>query len=558
MPPALRQPIGRRLRALLGEDKAVASPPPAPTPASPPVAAPAQAPESQRLSNIITHTACTPPGNVATRTAEDLLGSELARGLKPLCFTSEPREGCAIALSLASSVLLANTAEKTLADTDGMRHPRSETHEVRDGMVRLQLRPELSILSKLGECADRKCGCYRLWRPDVRRRFRQSVCRLVGEQGSVTAGAGVRYVTLGGGSLLSDAEILCALTRAGRRIESIVAVDTAYEADHRDSERHSAALTQLAAAFAPAAVYAFTSLDRYLHAVMLEPHTYGEATALVVCDASAITRSAASQAATAVLADGGCLCILSNLGLGVSSEEGAEHGGGSDEDPCRSAALFKKDRNAPRRQYWRAQLREGSSIEAWVRDGWRGGGVQTTKADDVLCRVADEECAEPANERKGRREAAQRWLSVSNVERAQQLSLGLYKVVFEGAATSYKNGREVPQSVRQTVAVRAAPSVGSELVATRRRGDELLVAEERNGWVRLSEHDDEWGWQLAVDVDARRTRPPSSGLCGTTTPAAAGGAAAASREAWMLIDGSELGLGKLLEKQHVAQRATTS
>ena len=58
---------------------------------------------------------------------------------------------------------------------------------------------------------------------------------------------------------------------------------------------------------------------------------------------------------------------------------------------------------------------------------------------------------------------------------------------------------------------------------------QVLVAEERNGWARLSEHDDEWGVQLAS--------------------AASGSGALASRQAWMLIDASSFGLGRLLERQ---------
>ena len=53
-----------------------------------------------------------------------------------------------------------------------------------------------------------------------------------------------------------------------------------------------------------------------------------------------------------------------------------------------------------------------------------------------------------------------------------------------------------------------------------------------NGWVRLSEEDDEWGWQLASSEVMR------------------------DKEAWMLVDASPLGLGKLLERRPPTAAAT--
>ena len=79
----------------------------------------------------------------------------------------------------------------------------------------------------LGECADAKCGCYRLGRPDVRHRFREFVCERTAEELRGRGGV-VRYVTVGSGQLLTDWEILSGLERRGLTIESIVAVDKAY------------------------------------------------------------------------------------------------------------------------------------------------------------------------------------------------------------------------------------------------------------------------------------------------------------------------------------------
>ena len=61
--------------------------------------------------------------------------------------------------------------------------------------------------------------------------------------------------------------------------------------------------------------------------------------------------------------------------------------------------------------------------------------------------------------------------------------------------------------------------------------DELMVAEERAGWVRLSEFDDWWGMELAK-----------------ATPADEEGDGPARAEAWMLVHGAEVGLGVLLEE----------
>ena len=91
-----------------------------------------------------------------------------------------------------------------------------------------------------------------------------------------------------------------------------------------------------------------------------------------------------------------------------------------------------------------------------------------------------------------------------------------------------KEGKAVPESLRNTVAVRAAPSRTAAMVSCRKKGDEILVAEEANGWVRLSHEDDDWGWQ-------RQLASESS-------------ASSQTKEAWMLVDGAEVGLGALLQK----------
>ena len=59
--------------------------------------------------------------------------------------------------------------------------------------------------------------------------------------------------------------------------------------------------------------------------------------------------------------------------------------------------------------------------------------------------------------------------------------------------------------------------------------DEVMVAEERSGWMRLSEFDDWWGMELAKATGDEADDAPRA-------------------EAWMLVHGAEVGLGVLLEE----------
>jgi hypothetical protein len=81
-------------------------------------------------------------------------------------------------------------------------------------------------LGAFAECGEAGCACNRLTQPAVRRQFREAIVRHVlralhqgGERPTV------RYVGLGSGLLLSDAELLCALQEGGATIESITLVD---------------------------------------------------------------------------------------------------------------------------------------------------------------------------------------------------------------------------------------------------------------------------------------------------------------------------------------------
>ena len=360
----------------------------------------------------------------------------------------------------------------------------------------------------------------------MRRHFIDVVTRLTVEQMDCNPPhhERIRYVTVGSGSLLTDWEILCSLNANGlTQIESIIAIDTLYD-ESSDSDHAPGsieAIKQLSEFVGPSTrVLSFGSLSAYEDACRLEPHVYGNATTFIHCDAGTVTSESVRTAAAAALLQGGHLFSLSNLGLGVAGKVDSEFAGsdahGSGDDPAQKGKL---DESLRSRQYWSAQLRDGSSIEAWVKkpsynfDGHR-----------ALTQIAGDLLKESESEVRARHERAKSNLSQGIRERAMQLRLDLYVVVFGGADKS-QDGKAVPTALRNTVAVRSKPSRDAPIVSTRKTGDEVLVAEEFNGWVRLSEEDDEWGWQLASSEVMR------------------------DKEAWMLVDASHLGLGKLLERR---------
>ena len=505
-----------------------------------------------------------------------LLGGEWATSLAPREFTVRAADVPPATERIAVQQLLCGAASPT--DDVLPRFPRDNFFALLDGQIRVSpaMGPAATRwASKLGECADCKCGCYRLWRPDVRRRFRATVVSLVQEAmaAAATAPRPLRYVTVGSGQLLSDFEILCALCEAGLTIGSVVAVDKHYgaagdapsggakaggvpaakagddqteaSAEPTEWERNasSAALAQLAAFFAPARVVAFSSIERYENACALEPRLYSDADAVIQCDAP-LDNTAVQGLAAKVLVAGGAFCRLSNLGMGsttgsdVGAAGGAEHSGS-----CCGGGSGRPEQKR-HRQYWRAQLRESSKIEAFRLS-------PTTRS---LVAVEGSRVAEEAGAKAERHALAKKWLASSMRERAAELGLAIYTVVFDNPSTDPRD------KGRHTVAVRAAPSRSASIVSVRHRGDEILVAEERDGWVRLSEHDDDWGWHLASTskLAAAASASPTGGVDTSQTAAAAaapGGATPATgrartqdREGWMLIDGAEVGLGKLLER----------
>ena len=171
-------------------------------------------------------------------------------------------------------------------------------------------------LGALAECSSEGCSCSRHVFPLVRPLFRDTVVRCV-----LAAAGGarpnVRYVGVGSGLLLADAEILSGLVEAGAQVSSITLVDAGYGTY---KERDSMALAQLGSLFSPAPVVAFDSLSRFGEACTSQPDRYGHATVLVACDPSTAVAQLIKQVASVALAQGGHAFLLLNGGrLGAST-----------------------------------------------------------------------------------------------------------------------------------------------------------------------------------------------------------------------------------------------
>lgn len=132
--------------------------------------------------------------------------------------------------------------------------------------------------------------------------------------------------------------------------------------------------------------------------------------------------------------------------------------------------------------------------------------------------LPDKRGEEDETTRKEREDRARRALELDRRRRAQVLGLRLFKVVFKGRG----------------VFVRDGPSLENNAVGCHKLNDEVLVSEERNGWVRVSEEDDDYPY---IGEKANN----SSG-----------------KECWMLIEGSTIGLGRLLEELPVDRVWDTS
>ena len=355
-------------------------------------------------------------------------------------------------------------------------------HESR-GSVRISAPRSLHALAgDLGECADPRCGCYRLSRPQVRASFRELVvgatCKLVRQAGAKH----IHYVTVGSGQLLTDFEILCDLWAAGFRVESIIAIDTQYE-DGRDdgsscssyshggsggsdgdgSKRHgssgdgnkrggllaglspdpedpnvdaSRALSQLAAFFAPAKVLAFASLDGFCTACDAEPAQLCRANAFVRCDAAAVDSAKTLEAAARSLMPGALAFLLDNTGQAHSCGGGAlesrlpEHL----QAPAMAASCRVWRRRQPRDQNEAAQ---------------HPGELEDVSAHHML-----PGSIEGFDNSSRRRQQAAEWLAATQLERAQREGLKVYRVTYSAGRAPVRD-RCVVRSVDAVDAVDA-------------------------------------------------------------------------------------------------------
>ena len=170
------------------------------------------------------------PDSSVAAAASALLGSDVLDRLTPRRYNgfgeTLPSEG---ERARVRALLLADATSNARL----RRYPHSECFTYRDRQVRLNVEHNLAFrfANRLGECADSKCGCYRLWRPDVRRHFVSVASSLTmtqlldaGLRDTINRSSrSVRYVTVGSGQLLTDFLILCTLREAGLIIESITA-----------------------------------------------------------------------------------------------------------------------------------------------------------------------------------------------------------------------------------------------------------------------------------------------------------------------------------------------
>ena len=372
-------------------------------------------------------------------------------------------------------------------------------YELRQGFVRVRtFAPSHVWASDLGECGDASCQLSRLRWPSRRECFRT---RVVAATVEALRGSGepVHYLTVGSGLLLSDFEILLALSHAGLTIASIVAVDLTYRGlRHRETADARKALEQLARFATPASVLAFSSLDSLIDACEREGSVLGNATTFVQCDASSIPRQASREAASVALSPAGLAFILDN------------------DEALTYEVWQRRSRPLPAPTGASATPEDPNPLDEVSM--WVASRMETLEAGRLVRSIergAEGQTVEPPS---------------SAPLRPSRLR---YKVVFHGR-----------------VAVRAAPSPTASVVGSRSPGDEVVAEEERRGWVRLASetHSVLRDRSCAACVLSR-------GLLDECQQAAVGGNSSSGDqerlhaiEEWMLLDGTALGLGELLRR----------
>ena len=246
---------------------------------------------------------------------------------------------------------------------------------------------------------------------------------------------------------MTDFEILLRLWKSGLRIESFIAIDTAY--GHRS--QYDPALDALAIFFAPCRTFSFASGAKYAEAAGRQPALFGGANLFIYCDAAAVPTELFKEAASAALLPGFCAFELSN--------SGGRHG----ERPPPLEYLLP-----PKLQALNAYGGLGGSSMAILRklpEGARGFERHP------LEHVDDEMLDWPSgHSRSAHVDDAVKWLEANARARAAEHNMRLFRVV---------HAKRMP--------VRSSPSREASLVGVRRPGDEIIAETvQPDGWVRLS------------------------------------------------------------------------
>jgi len=429
-------------------------------------------------------------------------------------------------------------------------------------------------LSALGECGDKACGCYRMTEPEVRPHFELYCVRRIkanleaeeakkdeggggGGGGGVALDAGgeqpkrIAYASFGSGLLLFDVCLLDRLWQEeGIEAHTVYLLDPLYR-EKTGNDRHNEAVLQFARWFPHTRVVTYESAAAYAAAVRANPSLMCDV--FMRCDAAVSAGSSSDDESDSGSDEDDDVDaremaarkrekkkkekekqkqkspqetkrdLMRLLGQAPHRIEGGEEDGGADSGPGANGA---EDGGVDPAEIIRLgglllELSNNGGLSNEHRKGGKPRGNHATSAVDCFRKVAcdaddplavavaagtrrkAEACklvpfreegqnAESA-ERKRRRLRAQ-------AERAFSLGLRVFRVVFD------------------QVVVRSRPSVASDMLGGKRKGD-LAVADQivDRLWIRLAAAED---WS----------------------------AAAKDKEAFMLTDGKQVGLGTLLRE----------
>ena len=203
-----------------------------------------------------------------TKTAPKNLTLQIAASDNALDFTVDPDLPYVPTDSIRKTV-----AHKILDANDSIQiyECGSGTHIKRDTAL---LGSEVcTYCCEFGECGAGGCGCNRMQKPHVRKRYRKIVVQRTTERyrgydsipptvqamRTPSSMGGLRVVTLGSGACLTDFEILLGLWSSGVQLASFIAIDRAY--NHKDAyhEEYHRALNSLGVFFSPMRLLAFHS-----------------------------------------------------------------------------------------------------------------------------------------------------------------------------------------------------------------------------------------------------------------------------------------------------------